>query len=145
MDPLREGWKRLDWQKLSKSRSRVPPTLFCFSLIRWFFLEGCARPPSDACPGSFINVLIHMPGFCPSVDPELSVDEEHFGCRFATNFFKACPDLCDAEHLRCSLSPHECVGSRFAEPSSQKRQALNWLGACYILEAKPDTSGLGCL
>mmetsp|Transcript_4465 Transcript_4465/g.10411 ORF Transcript_4465/g.10411 Transcript_4465/m.10411 type:complete len:339 (+) Transcript_4465:55-1071(+) len=64
---------------------------------------------------SFINVLIHMPGFCPTAAPELSVDEEHFGCRFATNFYKACPDLCDAQHMRCQASPHECIGSRYPE------------------------------
>ncbi|CAE7343617.1 Pol [Symbiodinium pilosum] len=64
---------------------------------------------------SFVNVLIHMPGFCPAAGPELSVDEDHFGCRFATNFYKACPDLCDAGHMRCQASPHECVGSRYPE------------------------------
>ena len=72
-------------------------------------------------PGSFINVLIHMPGFCPTAAPELSVDEEHFGCRFATNFYKACPDLCDAQHMRCQASPHECIGSRYPEPRPLRR------------------------
>ena len=64
---------------------------------------------------SFLNVLVHTPGFCPGVPLTVSIDEDSFGCRFATNFFNACPDLCDPASVRCQASPHECIGSRYPE------------------------------
>ncbi|CAE7324049.1 unnamed protein product [Symbiodinium natans] len=64
---------------------------------------------------SFVNTLIHMPGFCPVLAPTFSVNEESLGCRFITNFFKLCHDLCDPTHMRCQASPHECIGSRYQE------------------------------
>jgi hypothetical protein len=65
------------------------------------------------CGSSFLNALIHMPGFCPSFPANLSVDEHSFGCEFLKNFQHSCPDRCDPELLTCQLSAHECIGSRY--------------------------------
>jgi len=53
------------------------------------------------CGGSFFNAVLHMPGACPGLGANVSIDDEQFGKCFEINFRLKCPTLCNQALVHC--------------------------------------------
>jgi len=62
------------------------------------------------CGGSFLNVIVHMPGFCPSL-----ANVTLGGDCFEETFWPRCPKYCNPEKFSCSVVQHEIVGNYTAK------------------------------
>jgi len=57
------------------------------------------------CGTSFYNTVLHMPGACPGLGANVSIDDEQFGKCFETGFRKQCFTLCNQALVHCDFPP----------------------------------------
>ncbi|CAE7503283.1 unnamed protein product [Symbiodinium sp. CCMP2456] len=62
------------------------------------------------CGGSFINAIVHLPGFCPSL-----ANVTLGGDCFEETFWPRCQNVCNQHKFSCSVSQHEIVGNYTAK------------------------------
>ena len=54
------------------------------------------------CGSSFFNALMHMPGACPGVEENVSVNDERFGPCWIAGVRTKCPEMCDQRFVCCT-------------------------------------------
>eukprot|EP00439_Symbiodinium_sp_Y106_P084658 s1613_g26.t1 len=62
------------------------------------------------CGSSLVNVIIHMPGFCPVLDNVTMSDEIQGWCFLNTWFPQGCQQQCNTDYFLCGR-PHHPVGN----------------------------------